>query len=57
MSAIMPGEYFVAVERDGELVHEFRGYADNPSEALEKALNARQETVWADGRGEEGAAG
>lgn len=41
------GEYSVVVKRDGELVHEFRGYADNPSDALEKAIEARREDAWA----------
>lgn len=43
----LDGEYSVFVWRGGERVFEFQGYADNPSDALEKAIEARQETVWA----------
>ncbi len=45
-SCDLTGEYSVVVERDGERIHEFRGYADNPSDALEKAIEVRQEIAW-----------
>lgn len=40
-----PGEYTVIVELDGETVLRFKGYADNPTDALCKAENQRDEEL------------
>jgi hypothetical protein len=38
------GEYAVTVRRGSELMAEWAGYADNPSDALHRAVAAREDS-------------